>query len=198
MEENKELFRKVALERLSSPEQLDRLLQVTSARSWLILAAILLLCGIAIVWSFTGYLEKTVEGYGMLTVSDSSGAQPETEAVMYIPIRQVGRVKVGMDVNLFVLSLPPQENGYIHAAVTSVGQYPAADEAAQAFANQDEPVVEVRVALERDSETPSGFEWSIGDGPESPLTLGTMVRGEIVVERQHPIEKVLPVLGILP
>lgn len=198
MAENKELFRKVALERLSSPEQLDRLLRVTSARSWLLLLALLLLSGIAALWSFTGYLDKTVNGYGMVTAATSSGEQTGAEALIYVPIRQVTWIRVGMKVKLYVLSLPPQAYGYIHATVTRVGQYPAAGETAQAFAHQNEPVVEIRVAIVQDSDTPSGYKWSIGDGPDSPLTLGTMVRAEIVVERDHPIEKVLPILRMRP
>ena len=34
------IFRKVALERLSSPEQLDQLMQVTSPKGWLALAGL--------------------------------------------------------------------------------------------------------------------------------------------------------------
>ena len=37
------LFRKVALERLSSPEQLDQMMTVTSLRGWIALAAAIFL-----------------------------------------------------------------------------------------------------------------------------------------------------------
>lgn len=48
------VFRKVSLERLSSPEQLDLLMQVTSPRSWLALLGLLSLLISAIIWSVIG------------------------------------------------------------------------------------------------------------------------------------------------
>lgn len=66
MNQNNELFRKEALDRLSSPEQLDRLMRVTSGRGWLALLAILLLVGIAGVWSVVGRVTTRIEGQGIL------------------------------------------------------------------------------------------------------------------------------------
>jgi hypothetical protein len=50
------VFRKVALDRLSSPEQLDLLMQVTSRRSWLALAALTLLMATAVYWILFGQI----------------------------------------------------------------------------------------------------------------------------------------------
>lgn len=50
------IFRQVALARLSSPEQLDNLLQVTSVRGWLALGAIGLLLVTLLLWSIFGSL----------------------------------------------------------------------------------------------------------------------------------------------
>ena len=61
-----QLFRKVALERLSSPEQLDQLMQVTTPRGWVSLLAIGALLVCAIVWGFVGYIPTKVSGQGML------------------------------------------------------------------------------------------------------------------------------------
>lgn len=65
----KEIFRKVSLERLSSPEQLDQLMQVTSPRGWVSLVAIggLLVCGL--FWGFLGYIPTKIMGQGMLLKS---------------------------------------------------------------------------------------------------------------------------------
>lgn len=48
------VFRKVALERLASPEQLDALLTVAGARSWLVLAAMIILLATAVYWGIMG------------------------------------------------------------------------------------------------------------------------------------------------
>lgn len=63
---NRRIFRKVALDRLASPEQLDQILQVTSRRGWLALAAIALLLVTAVVWGIFGVLSEKVVGHGIL------------------------------------------------------------------------------------------------------------------------------------
>jgi HlyD family secretion protein len=60
------LFRKAALERLSSPEQLDLLMEVTSSRAWLALLALGLLLAAGVLWSFFGVLPTRVSGQGIL------------------------------------------------------------------------------------------------------------------------------------
>ena len=57
-----DVFRKVALDRLSSPEQLDQLMEVTTPHGWLALAGAGLLLGVAVVWSTTGTLPERVSG----------------------------------------------------------------------------------------------------------------------------------------
>lgn len=61
-----ELFRKSALEALSSPEQLDQLMKSTSPRSWIALSAIGLVLLAALIWSVFGNLPTTVSGSGII------------------------------------------------------------------------------------------------------------------------------------
>jgi HlyD family secretion protein len=60
------IFRKVALERLSSPEQLDQLLEVTTPRAWLALVALGALLVIGLVWGFAGSIPTLAAGEGIL------------------------------------------------------------------------------------------------------------------------------------
>jgi hypothetical protein len=60
------IFRKEALERLASPDQLDRLLPLTSPRSWLALGGLGLLLLALLAWSVFGAIDTAVEGYGIL------------------------------------------------------------------------------------------------------------------------------------
>lgn len=62
----REIFRKVSLERLSSPERLDVLTEVTTSFGWLALTALGLLISMALVWGWTGSIPVTVKGEGML------------------------------------------------------------------------------------------------------------------------------------
>ena len=60
------IFRKVALERLSSPEQLDQLLQVTDPRGWLALVALGALILTSLVWGVFGSIPTEATGEGIL------------------------------------------------------------------------------------------------------------------------------------
>lgn len=66
MDEREAIFRKVVVERLSSPDQLDQLLQVLRPRSWMLLLAIGLLFGTAFAWSVSGTMAITVPASGLL------------------------------------------------------------------------------------------------------------------------------------
>jgi HlyD family secretion protein len=60
------IFRKVALERLSSPEQLDQLVQVTDPRGWLALTGLSALLLAAVGWGIWGSIPTESRGEGML------------------------------------------------------------------------------------------------------------------------------------
>jgi HlyD family secretion protein len=60
------LFRKAALEKLSSPERLDVMMRVTSPAAWLALMALGAILVAAIIWSFVGSISIKVHGKGIL------------------------------------------------------------------------------------------------------------------------------------
>ncbi|WP_391572295.1 NHLP bacteriocin system secretion protein [Cohnella sp.] len=63
---NNQVFRKASIERLSSPEQLDTLMKVTSPKGWLALIALGLLIAAAIVWGFLGTISTQITTEGVL------------------------------------------------------------------------------------------------------------------------------------
>lgn len=65
-EPNERLFREKSLERLSSPEKLDQLLQVVDRKSWLPLLMLSLLILALAVWAVFGHIPVHVEGRGIL------------------------------------------------------------------------------------------------------------------------------------
>lgn len=64
--QKQDLFRKESLERLSSPERLDQLMQVVNPKSWLPLASLGVIVGTALIWSIYGRIPVTIEGRGVL------------------------------------------------------------------------------------------------------------------------------------
>ena len=67
----KSVFRKSALDKISSPDQLDKVLKVTSPLSWLALLGVTLIIVFAVVWSFTGSLPSTVTASGVIVSADT-------------------------------------------------------------------------------------------------------------------------------
>ena len=60
------MFRKAALAKLSSPEQLDSLMQVTTPKGWMALAAALVVITTGLAWGALGRTAETVRGAGIM------------------------------------------------------------------------------------------------------------------------------------
>lgn len=70
-ERSQELFRPEALERLRSPDQLDKLFAPTTPVGWIALATVLILVLAALIWSVFGTMATKVAGTGLII--DSAG-----------------------------------------------------------------------------------------------------------------------------
>lgn len=86
-----EIFRKAALKRLSSPDQLDRLVTVAGSQAWLAAATLGLMLVAVVVWSVVGSIPTRVKGEGILigrggrvfeAVAPSSGYLAQIDAVV--------------------------------------------------------------------------------------------------------------------
>jgi HlyD family secretion protein len=53
-------------------------------------------------------------------------------------------------------------------------------------------VYEVRIELEMDPATPTGFKWTSRTGPDTAIGSGTLLQVQISVEERRPIELVIP------
>ena len=80
------LFRKKSMERVSSPEQLNEYIKVTSPGVWAVLAAVLVLIIGFIVWGVVGKLETKVSA---VAVSE------EGQAVCYVRQEDVNGIAAG-------------------------------------------------------------------------------------------------------
>ena len=97
----KQLFRKVALERMASPEQLDQTIRVIKPGGWLALLGVALLLAAVISWSIIGSVPEKVIGNGVLI---SSGE-----------IDSINSPATGMIKNIFVSQGDTVANGQIVA-----------------------------------------------------------------------------------
>ena len=64
--EKSKLFRKVSLEKLASPERIDRLPHLIEPHSWIALFAFIFLIIVAVIWSIFGSIPTKVSGTAVL------------------------------------------------------------------------------------------------------------------------------------
>ncbi len=67
------IFRAAAIERLSSPEQLDQLVRITRPLDWAALLAIGLALVVAVTWSLVGRIATRAPGEGILISGGGKG-----------------------------------------------------------------------------------------------------------------------------
>lgn len=93
----KQLFREEALERLSSPERLDQLMNVVNPKAWIPLATLGGLTFVAALWSVFGRLPLTVSGQGILIYPRSviSFQAPGEGDILKLNIKPGQEVKKG-------------------------------------------------------------------------------------------------------
>jgi hypothetical protein len=96
MIKKRRIYRRVALEQLSSPEQLNQLMQVTGPMGWVALLALSLLLLTAILWGVFGSLPVTVAGQGVLVGGGINDvASPVPGQIKTISVREGEMVKAG-------------------------------------------------------------------------------------------------------
>jgi len=192
-------FRQKALDRLSSPEQLDKIVRVIPSKGWIALIALIVLLVALMAWALTATLQLTVSGDGIIIHSTEP---PQTlEAVLFVSIDDGLRIQPGMTAQISPNSVHQEEYGLMWGEVTAVRGVPStADDMLQVLGNDslvsalnaEGKLVEVRVQLEEDAATPSGYRWTSVSGPPYEIMSGTLGDGVIVVDQQRPIELVLP------
>ena len=121
------LFRKQSMERVSSPEQLQDYLHVTSPAIWVVLAAVILILASLFVWSSV----TAVESYAAGTAEVRGGVLTLT----FDDAEKAAHVEVGMNVKVGELVTP----------VLSVGRDVAGDPIAVAAAGLPDGVYEASV-----------------------------------------------------
>ena len=92
-----DLYRKSALERMSNPEQLDKVLKVTSPMSWIALMGITLIIVVTVVWSIVGTIPETITAKGVVSavVGSNSVYTEDAGKVVSLRVREGDEVHLG-------------------------------------------------------------------------------------------------------
>lgn len=186
------LYREAALKKLSSPEDLDRLLQITNVRSWLLLAALGCLLLAALAWGIWGTISTTVAANGVLVQQTAD----TLEAVTYVTLSDAQQLAPGMIVDLLPFGVQPEVHGTMRGTVRSVTQQ-AATRSAMIAAIGNNPLIESYISAQQvfavhiDLETHpgGGYQWTISEAPDLILPAQTPVSLSIIVRREAPISR---------
>lgn len=137
---------------------------------------------------------------------DPTTARPdpsELEVLLYVQAAEGKKIQPGMRVRISPSTARREEFGFIEGEVSSVSQFPASRRGMLRVLGNEElveqflaagPALSVIATMSRDPATPSGFEWSSGEGPDEGLSSGTPCTATITVREQAPITLVLPAL----
>ena len=125
------------------------------------------------------------------------------EAIVYVSPNEGKKIKAGMEAKISPSTVEIEKFGYLRGKVLQVSEYPSTSagmlntlgtkELVATFA-QGLPPIAVRVRLEKSKETPSGFNWTSGDGPKLEVKSGTLCNSQIIVHNKRPISLIFPTL----
>jgi HlyD family secretion protein len=202
----KPIFRQAALERLSSPEQLDQLMQVTTPKGWLALIALAGLLVTAVILGFVGSIPVTVTGQCILLDGGGANNSPtnDLEAIIYVSPMDGRDIRPGMDVQILPSTVKEEEAGYMLGVVASVDERLStaqdmlrtlgSDELVQVLAAGKIMPIAVHADL-LESGAGSGYKWTLPGSAAryGKIQSGTLCSADIVTARKRPIDLVLPI-----
>ena len=200
-EEDSNLFRKEALEQISSPEQLDQLMQVVNLKDWLPLVSIGFLVSVALLWSILGRIPVFVEAKGLL-VQDTADRNRLIN-VSYFPIAEGKKVRPGDRILVIPETTSIQEFGGLEATVTEVSPVPVTQASALSRVNGNAELaelvytpasIEVVAQLKPDAANETGYQWSMSQGPDEKLSSETPTYAKVMLSDRAPISFVFPFL----
>jgi hypothetical protein len=195
------LFRKAALEKLSSPEELDQLMQVTTPKGWLALVALICVLVATVVIGIFSVIPVRVEGQYCILVNDP--AAEYTQAIIYIPPAKDNAIQVGDEAQITPSTVRKADSGFIVGRTVSVGEFPVSASEMQAVLGnetlvnqllQDGPLVQMVVELlpaEVTADNPTGYQWSSGNIPSIEIRSKLPCLASIQIDEKAPIDLIL-------
>jgi HlyD family secretion protein len=129
---------------------------------------------------------------------EQTGENEDLEAITYVNGTEGKRIEAGMKVKLAPSTVEVEEYGFIWGTVTYVSEYPSSyqgmlrvlgnESLAESFLSQSGPPIAVRLSLDKDENTFSGYKWTSGDGPPTKIRTGTICGARIEVKESSPVE----------
>ncbi len=110
---SQKIFRQAALDKLATPEELDKMIQVTNLRGWIALGGVMLIVVAALLWSILGSLPTVVKATGVLVRQDGIQeiqAPPESGLISQFSLKPGDAVKEGQVIGKFKADTGPERS----------------------------------------------------------------------------------------
>lgn len=167
-----------------------------------------------VVSSFDGIVTEVKVNVGDVVAAGSTSIcslrqdqqREDVIALMYVPADAGKQIEPGMVARLVPSGADQQEDGSLMGVVRAVALYPASSGGIMKMVGNPDVVnwilqkmggvvMEVKVDLVEDPDSPSGYLWTSRVGKHRPLSVGTICTGSIVTDRQPPLSRVFKKLS---
>ncbi len=125
-----------------------------------------------------------------------------------LPAESMGHLKEGLRVLIEPASVNPREYGAIIGKIEEIYPYPVSkQELMQSIGNtqivefllaKGPAKTQITISPNLDPETPSGYEWTSGEGPPFEISSGTICKIRVIIDEQPPISYLIPIWRIKP
>lgn len=135
----------------------------------------------------------------VINVSDQSTSNSK-EILAYVPFSVAMNFKVGMQAQVTPANVKREEYGYMVGTVTRIGTSTVTEESVMEAMGTKKYIaalgltpdcVEIRIRLNVDTSTKSGFEWSNEKGKTVSVDVGSICTIKYVTESKRPIDLLL-------
>lgn len=146
-------------------------------------------------------VEGEVITTGQYVAKVALGDPEDNVVVCYVPVEEGRKIQVGMDASIYPSTVNRQEYGHMKGKVAYVDEYVTSREVIENQVGvitlvdsflENGPVIEVRLELQKDDSTKSGYWWSSSRGAQLKLLKGTMILTDIAVAEIRPVSLILP------
>jgi len=154
-----------------------------------------------IVLEQSAFVGSLVTRGTMIAVIEPSTCNSDQRAIVFVLLKDAKKLRQGMKSYIIPTVIKKEESGMIIGKVSHVAEYPisyaglvnivGSDLLAGEISKTGEPVF-VKLDLEKDPGSFSGYRWTSGKGPDIKIKSGTKVEVNILVKEQKPISLLLP------
>ena len=154
-------------------------------------------------------LEQTIASQGFVTAGQAIGyLQKKSESshlivLSYFSERDGHKIRSGMPALVSPVTSAPEQDGSLIAQVAKVSAQPASFESVAALVGWPDlatrllgetPRIQVVLELRSDGATPTGYQWTSGQGPARPIASGVSTKVKITTGHIRPISYIVPFL----